>query len=190
MGTLDNHFGPELAELSAQGWTNRDIIWPDLSDSKVGQITGERRFGDASTLIIPLDIRSVKVPSTPDSVVEFAQFSVSVNDVRSRNAPPDTPPAGRFLVVAAQLLASPALRYTYTTSFSAWHNYATDRLKRWAWLEWYKTRAEHRESIVGFPTTYPLVSELPTMSTMPQSWDYADDQIPVWYQEWKMSSSA
>ncbi|KAL8290982.1 hypothetical protein RB601_003668 [Gaeumannomyces tritici] len=70
-----DYFGSTLKELSNQGWTARDIIWPDFPGAP--KIDGLRRVGDNSTLVIRLDTNSVQPPSTPDFTIEYSQFRVS-----------------------------------------------------------------------------------------------------------------
>ena len=124
--TLDDDFGSSLNELIPQGWTTRDIIWPDLAGTKVRKIEGLRRVGDSSSLIILLDTNSVQSPSTPDFVIEHAQFHVSVKDLgphRLRDG---------FLMIRADKLASLAIRHGYTTASTGSHGYVGERLRRWS----------------------------------------------------------
>ncbi|KAF4636655.1 hypothetical protein G7Y89_g1438 [Cudoniella acicularis] len=81
----NDEFGSLLREQVDQGWTNRDIIWPDLTtDARYRIRNGLRRVGDRSSLAVPLDTTDVQQASTPDSAIEFAQFKVFTE--------PDTPP--------------------------------------------------------------------------------------------------
>ena len=66
---FDDGFGSQLNELSYEGWTTRDIIWPDFSDVECSKVTGLRRIGDRSTLTISLNIDAVMPLSIPDTVV-------------------------------------------------------------------------------------------------------------------------
>ncbi|KAK0744792.1 hypothetical protein B0T21DRAFT_407864 [Apiosordaria backusii] len=121
---------------------------------------------------------SVQAPSTPDSVIEYAQFDVLAKYLgphRSRD---------RFLRIRAEKLASPAIRHGYVTADTGWRSYAAERLRRWSWLELYKLEPRSRPFLST--SMYPLVSDI-QMSQVPQSWDYADDQIPVWYREWEQT---
>ncbi|KAH6985573.1 hypothetical protein EDB80DRAFT_756650 [Ilyonectria destructans] len=155
--SLDDDFGSKLNELVHQGWTTRDIMWPDFVETKTCKITGLRRVGDSSTLVIPLDTSSVDAPSTPDFVIE----------------------------IHAQEMVSPAMRHGYTTASSRWRSYVTEQLQRWTWLELYKVEPGNRppQSTAAFP----LVSDVsfPEEFELPQSWDYAVDQMPGWYREWE-----
>lgn len=61
---MDDNFGSVLHELGDQGWTTRDMVWPDLTeDAQVQKIQGFRRVGGRSSLVTPLS--SVALPQTP-----------------------------------------------------------------------------------------------------------------------------
>ncbi|EEU34813.1 uncharacterized protein NECHADRAFT_88423 [Fusarium vanettenii 77-13-4] len=161
--SLDDDFGSKLNELASQGWTTRNIVWPDFEGAKTHRLAGLRRIGSSSSLVIPLDTNSVHAPATPDFVIEYAQFEVSGKDLQF------------------------AVRYAYTTAATRWRDYVQARLKRWAWLELFKLEPENRP--FQSPSALPLISSIsiPQGFEMPQSWDYADDQIPEWYQEWEQT---
>ena len=196
--SFDDGFGSRLNELSYEGWTTRDIIWPDFNNAECSKVTGLRRIGDRSTLTISLNIDAVTSSSIPDTVVQYAQFDVSKDaqpppqrhprgggftQGRGFMQPPTpTSPIGSFLRLRADQMSSQATRYAYTTGSSDWSGYLTGRLNRWAWLELFKVGRESthwRQS-----NAIPLVSEIPNF-VRPDSWDYADDQIPNWYMEWE-----
>ncbi|RYP26154.1 hypothetical protein DL767_008150 [Monosporascus sp. MG133] len=198
LGSLDNDFGSNLKELANQGWTTRDIIWPDFASGKARKFAGLRRVGGSSTLVIPLDIGSIQAPSTPDFSIEYAQFEVSWNErqlsghqnIFRQNQFHQGPLQNRysrnlFLTIRSEEMVSPAVRHGYTTASTGWHSYVTDRLRRWAWLELYKLGSENPLLQV----TDPLSSDvsIPEDFELPQSWDYADDQIPGWYREWEQA---
>ncbi|KAH7232516.1 hypothetical protein B0J15DRAFT_505391 [Fusarium solani] len=178
--SLDDDFGSKLNELASQGWTTRDIVWPDFEDANTHRLAGLRRIGDSSSLVILLDTDSVHAPSTPDSVIEYAQFEVSDKGLRfgSRRD-------GTFLKIRAQEMVSPAVRHAYTTAATQWRGYVEERLGRWAWLELFKLEPGNRP--FQSSSAFPLISSIsiPQEFEMPQSWDYADDQIPKWYREWE-----
>ncbi|KAF1809576.1 hypothetical protein P152DRAFT_441373 [Eremomyces bilateralis CBS 781.70] len=179
---MDEDFGSVLNELSNQGWTTRDIIWPELAaDAQSHEISGYRRVGDQSTLVILLHTYNVQKASTPDSVTEYAQFEVSTNSVPpffEQDRLPNTQ-------IQLQRLVSPALRYEYTFGKSSWHDFVSKRLQRWAWVELYKLEPGKRplQFTDGIPH-YFNISFLQDFQT-PETWDYADDQIPAWYLEWE-----
>ncbi|RTE68648.1 hypothetical protein BHE90_016973 [Fusarium euwallaceae] len=198
--SLDDDFGSKLNELASQGWTTRDIMWPDFEGAKNHRLAGLRRIGDSSILVIPLDTDSVHTPSTPDFVIEYAQFEVLEQDLQFSScrtgfaqnqfgfsATQNESPNGSFLKIRAQEMVSPAVRYAYTTAATQWRDYLQERLKRWAWLELFKLEPGNRP--FQSSSAFPLVSSIsiPQDFEMPQSWDYADDQIPEWYREWEQA---
>ncbi|KAK8869378.1 hypothetical protein PGQ11_007956 [Apiospora arundinis] len=195
---FDDGFGSRLKELAHQGWTTRNIIWPDLEDAGHSRITRLRRVGDNYSLIIPLNTSAVTRPSIPDLVIEYAQFQILNDNQPHTPWPRSTPrqtgllgrpsrdlrsPKGSFLELHAKEMKSPGARYTYTTSSSSsgWTMYVTERLHRWAWLEIFKMGTQSTDWLTS--NTFPLVSEIPNFEK-PDTWDYADDQIPNWYLEW------
>ncbi|KAJ2990846.1 hypothetical protein NUW58_g2756 [Xylaria curta] len=208
LGSLDNGFGSGLSELAHHGWTTRDIVWPDLADKTACKVKGRlRRVGDNSSLVISLDTSSVQRPSAPDSVIEYAQFRVEgrgspneddhdglqgfqnprpIGGFRVVPSQSRDPNLRKFLTIQAQKVTSAAVRSIFTTASSEWRTYLTDRLNRWAWLEFYKLESDNRPALP--PRALPLVSDVPDFE-LPQSWDYADDQIPRWYQEWEEKNS-
>ncbi|ENH75745.1 hypothetical protein FOC1_g10003907 [Fusarium oxysporum f. sp. cubense race 1] len=177
---LDDDFGSELSELSLYGWTTRDIIWPDHAKEKFQNFIPVRRVGDSSSLVIALDTNSVVTQAVPDYVIEFSQFEISGDGLQS-----NTGITGwSFLQTKAKEFSSPALCHCYITTSSEWRDFVSQRVRRWAWLEVYKIEQRHRP--VQPPASIPLVSEvsIPQGFEFPQSWDYADDQIPIWYRQW------
>ena len=182
---LDDGFGSVLQQFSLIGWTNRDILWPEIEGEKDRKIGGSRRVGDTSSLVVVLDVGGVRPASTPDFVIEHAQFQViselSYQAPRSENHLPQ---------IRAKALLSPALRHGYTTysSSNSWPSYLTPRLEQWFRVEIYKLDPDRRpvhlrDGVPRFPRQSDLV--FPNGYTPPESWDYADDQIPVWYRQWE-----
>lgn len=195
---LDDQLGAQLAELAEQGWTSRDIVWLDLTDIKVKHI-GSRRVGDPRTLAMPLYTILDRRGQTPDSVLEHAEFYVCDEKRRPLQSTSKSKSArrelGHFfseeLSIQVQELASLALRYTYTTSqswpSSNWRVFVEKRLERWIATELYKipsSRRPLRSPAFGSPFGSPL-SSLPSRVELPASWDYADDQMPLWYRQWE-----
>ncbi|KAH7180276.1 hypothetical protein DER46DRAFT_693395 [Fusarium sp. MPI-SDFR-AT-0072] len=97
----------------------------------------------------------------------------------------NTAPRWSFLQTKAKELSSPALYHCYITASSEWRDFVSQRVRRWAWLEVYKV--EQRDRPVQPLASVPMVSEvsIPQGFEFPQSWDYADDQIPIWYRQWE-----
>lgn len=205
--SLDNGFGSHLNELAQLAWTTRDILWPDIQGPNYCRLEGHRRLGDRYSLVIPLNTESVQAPATTDFAIEYAQFDiprVGTQDTQSGPgfssptqftqrpvAPPQTnfpfghpqvaSLANELLHIQVGEVISIAVRHCYLTSSESWRSYLEKRLRRWAWLEIYKLEPENRP--LRSLNVRPLVSDLPHFE-VPQSWDFADDQIPIWYHEW------
>jgi hypothetical protein len=197
--SLDDEFGTELSELSLQGWTARDIIWPDHDKEKVDDVVGIRRIGDKRSLVIPLDTESVVTPSASDDVIELTQFEISERfnspsrigyDHRfGHTAIQNSATKSTSLQIQTKTLTSSVLRYDYTTADNKWYKFAIERTQRWAWLELYKLKQEDRPTQDTMSS--PLISDISITADFepPQSWDYADDQMMAWYQMWEKSKT-
>ncbi|KAJ0127582.1 Maleylacetate reductase [Fusarium oxysporum f. sp. albedinis] len=197
---LDNDFGSELSELSPQGWTTRDIVWPDHARDKLRNLIGVRRVGGSSSLVIPLDTTSVTTQPVPDYIIEYAQFEILGDGLQYRqtqiglsqfgqNNFQNNAPRWSYLQIKAKELSSPAFCHCYITTSSGWRDFVSERVLRWAWLELYKIEQTNRPAQPL--ASFPLVSDvsISTEFEFPQSWDYADDQIPIWYRQWKDMNS-
>jgi hypothetical protein len=66
-----------------------------------------------------------------------------------------------------------------------WYDHVTRRLNWWAWIELHKLDAEKRPE--EFSDGIPYHTDLVFLENFqaPDTWDYADDQIPMWYREWE-----
>ncbi|KAH7302900.1 hypothetical protein B0I35DRAFT_403084 [Stachybotrys elegans] len=193
--SFDDGFGSCLRELAYQGWTTRDIIWPDLDIAKRLGVTRLRLVGDKFSPVIPLDTNEISPPTTPNFVITYAQFEI-LEDTQPwpalrQSALLGEPsrqflsPKGSFLRLRAEEMVSASIRYAYTTGSNSWKVYVGERLRRWAWLELFKIGIEGTRWLSL--TTFPLVSEISDFDK-PETWDYADDQIPNWYLEWEKQS--
>lgn len=196
--SLDDEFGSTLKELGRHGWSARDVLWPGVHGMKLSQFTGLRRVGESSTLVIPLDTSSIfNIPPILDSAIEYSQFNIAMFDPLDSHASSsaqnqlrpiavqNTVPPSSFIKVDGEAVTSPALRHAIITFDLGWEIALKERLKHWAWLEWYKLDAEDRPE--QDPDAVPLHSDLvvPQNFDFPNSWDFADDQIPRWYHEWE-----
>jgi hypothetical protein len=200
LGYIDDRFGSDMEEIACQGWRAGDVVWPDLAGGEVDKMLNVRCVGDGFTLMIPLDTTEVHAPSTPDSVLEYAQFTASRNNIsapRNNNsafAPVNTlhtPLVRPFLTIRSEELASPALRHIYTIDsreVRVWYSYVEEKSNRWTWVEWLKLRRETRPERQRNPLRPNFT--IPQDFKLPSSWDYADDQIPRWYREWELAQAA
>ena len=126
--------------------------------------------------------------TTPDYVLELAEFSVGevvkVEPPRDRlafgqgTAFGERPTMSRQLSDSRELrvrmeeLASRGLLHRYVTGEeSGWRDFVIKRLKRWTEVE------ECKESSIGSAGSDPAVL---------WTWDYADDQMPVWFEQFSL----
>ena len=163
---LDDHVGLRLTELARQGWSTRDLVWADWAAAKLPG-SGLRRVGDGRSLKIDLIPALSHTGLSPDYVLELAEFSVNETVYVRR-------PGGRSILrelsIGVEKLVSPSLLHRYTTgSGSDWQDFATERLKRWTEIEACKEQSQRGSA------SDPSVLKLR---------DFADDQMPVWYEEY------
>ncbi|KAJ6782002.1 hypothetical protein PWT90_01289 [Aphanocladium album] len=183
---LDDVFGARLAELATQGWTTRHLVW---ADEELPSGLGVRRVGDKDSLVMNLMPTLACTGLAPDYVLELSEFDVKTrvpalhfsteqrtpwewaNQIEARNT------VKRELIIILEELKSHGLRHRYTASErSAWHDFALERLERWTEVELYKM--DHDKRPANFPGPPPSDFEVPA------TWDFADDQMPIWYRAW------
>ncbi|EFZ03039.1 hypothetical protein MAA_00113 [Metarhizium robertsii ARSEF 23] len=179
---LNDDFGVKLAELAQQGWTTRDLVWadwaipPGLGVRRVGDNISPRRVGDEMSLVMPLRPALAHNGLKPDHVLELSEFSVD-----SPARPGGFGTRHRELSVTVKELQSPSLRYRYTTGQgSQWRTFVSERLKRWTEIEACKMDPDSRP-----PHWLPP----PPDFEVPPTWDFADDQMPLWYKTYWLENS-
>lgn len=191
---LDDVFGARLAELATQGWTTRHLVWADL-DGELPSGLGARRVGDRDSLVMTLTPALAHTGLAPDYVLELSEFDVNtrapvqdfptdhrvfwgqINQIEAQST------ASRELIITLGELKSHSLRHRYTTRENgAWRDFARKRLERWTEVELYKTDRDKRPADFA---DYPDFLGLPPSDfQVPATWDFADDQMPIWYQTW------
>ncbi|RBQ80103.1 hypothetical protein FVER14953_21705 [Fusarium verticillioides] len=178
---FDNALGKSLRHRAKRGWTTRDMLWPDLTTRLISRKEC-RQIGGPSSLIIKLG----NEPSgdyTPDYVLEGSVYSVVWKMM-------DT---GRFLSVTMRPgPISYALRYAHANGevghgCKDWERFLCDRLDRWTYVE--IAKMDRQQQPQGFyrmaPGNYRV--RVPAGHQLPETWDYADDQIIPWFREWEES---
>lgn len=146
--------------------------------------------------MVQLDTEDVVASSTPDYVIEYAYIHISTpaedfDDPRFTANDEDMTGESMFPQISYDTFSSPALLYVFTAhDDSDFYSYVRERLERWTWMELQKLDREYlptRLQGTGRRTRiilHPSVIELPADFKVPDTWDYADDQIPIWYREW------
>ncbi|EEU43387.1 uncharacterized protein NECHADRAFT_27878, partial [Fusarium vanettenii 77-13-4] len=175
---FNSALGQTLRRHAKLGWTTRDMLWPDQTKKFM---TGNecRRIGGTRSLVI--NLRDVPPGDyTPDHVLDRSVFSVvweSSGD--SRRVSASIQPGVEFT----------ALRDVYANGrrgqgCKAWEKFLRGKLERWIFVEIAKMSQQQRPPGFYFmaPSNYRV--SIPSGYQVPDTWDYADDQIIPWFQEW------
>ncbi|KAF5238851.1 hypothetical protein FANTH_10179 [Fusarium anthophilum] len=179
---IDNALGKSLRQRAKWGWTTRDMLWPDLTTRLVSRKEC-RQIGGPSSLIIKLG-NAPPGDYNPDYVLEGSVYSVVWKSL------PDT--CRRLSVTMKPAPVSYALRYAHANGevgygCKNWERFLCDRLDRWIYVEIAKMDRDQQPQ--GFyhmaPAKYRV--RIPAGYQVPEMWDYADDQIIPWFQEWEES---
>ncbi|OAA38285.1 hypothetical protein ISF_09894 [Cordyceps fumosorosea ARSEF 2679] len=179
---LDDDFGTRLAQFAHQGWTTRDMLWLKLAAHKPCGV-GSRRVGDTYSVSISVTPLIESAEMTPDFVVEHAAFDVLTEETtitKRRSVPQYT---CSEMSIYIRKLESLALRHHFTVGQSnsdSWSKFVNERLERWAKIELLKIPRTTR----GFDVHGPSVP-MGRIFRRPKGWDYADDQLPVWYRNFQ-----
>ncbi|KAM0354832.1 hypothetical protein ACHAPU_000659 [Fusarium lateritium] len=179
---FDNDFGQKLRLYADQGWTTRDMLWPEMTRQLIPRKEC-RRVGDSMSLVIKLS-GAPDGESSPDCAFEANTFSVLWESHSAHS---------RLAISAEPVIKSPALRYTYTNGSkgngrNSWKGFLDDRLKRWIYVEMAKMESELRPRGFYFMSPGNYNVTLPINYIPPANWDYADDQMILWFHEWQKSS--
>ncbi|RGP70021.1 hypothetical protein FSPOR_4312 [Fusarium sporotrichioides] len=176
---FDNTIGQSLRQRAKLGWTTRDLLWPDLTKELISDKEC-RQIGGPSTLIINLG-SNPPGDYTPDYVLERSVYSVVWKSTGS----------SRRLVASMKLSPmSHALLYPHTNGdigdgCKDWWSFLRERLDRWVYVEVVKTDYDLRPHGFYFLAPGNFRISIPAGYQVPDTWDYADDQIIPWFQEWE-----
>ncbi|GKU22314.1 unnamed protein product [Fusarium langsethiae] len=166
-----------LREYTAAGWTIRDLIWPD----KARELTPRealQQIGGQRSLVIDL-ANPPRGEFTPDHVLE--------NNVFSLDWSKGFPDGRRRLIVGALLLdEKPTLQYMHTTgrvgmAQASWKQFLGKKLAHWEHIQILKVFHELDPSFCRSTWYTCPVCE----SSVTSTWDYADEHISTWFQEWR-----
>ena len=159
-----------------RGWPSQSIQWPTEAMSN-NPIRFIRRVGDQYTWIIDLDTNGIKQSKTPDSVIEYADFRLSMDRDYS------------CYEVTAKPFHSHALQYSYTYGDPHWVNFLVKMARNLIIAEVMKTESgspNFEEDIRTMASLYhdPLRWRLANFQK-PDTWTFGDERIPRWYEAWK-----
>jgi len=167
---MDDHHGRLLAKYSRRGWKFQPHLWPEEFKTSALAVS-ERRIGDRLTWTIPFDTHGVETPRTPDTVAEYASFSV-------RNLGQPEGPNEQHCRVAVSEFKAHTLMHKYTAS-PKWCKFLGHRIDCLTKQELFKIAQRDRPSLLaGSKSLYRLRLTNPK----PDSWSYFDESIPMWYQ--------
>ncbi|KAK6716530.1 hypothetical protein SNK04_007479 [Fusarium graminearum] len=98
----------------------------------------------------------------------------------------------RLLATIKPAPISHALRYPYTNGdigdgSKDWWRFLRERLERWIYVEVVKTDYDQRPHGFYFLAPGNFRVSIPVGYQVPDTWDYADDQIIPWFKEWEKS---
>jgi hypothetical protein len=178
----------KYAKRGWSNWTERTLPRPlekrtprSLSWGRHG---GHRRLADSNTWVVELDSTEVERPSTPDSVLEHACFTVTHADLKYKyreyeGANRSFQPGPNFRIVC-NAWRSPALQHICTSGDTLgngglWSDIGT-KISEMTKKEIEKMEKKDR------PRGYPHYNY---NFKKPLTWTYYDDQIPQWCREWE-----
>ncbi|KAE9571039.1 hypothetical protein CGMCC3_g12971 [Colletotrichum fructicola] len=187
---LDDEGGRRLAEYAHQGWTNRDFNWPDWSSDNLKGL-GCRRVGDKLSLVVHLRDSVAAPSSTFSPIIEHSQYKIT----KITHVPPPVQFGGNVyrdaarhhvLSMNAETVDSYSLRRALTVGVRSWEIFVKERLRRWTRLELFKMEPESRPDDFDIAASSDTFAENHLQPFLqPLSWDYADDILPRWYEEWE-----
>ncbi|RBA15939.1 hypothetical protein FPRO05_12160 [Fusarium proliferatum] len=183
MKPFDNALGKSLREQAKRGWTTRDMLWPDLTTRLISSKEC-RQIGGPRSLIIKLG-NEPPGDYTPDYVLEGSVYSVVWKFMNT----------GRCLSVTMKPApVSYALRYAHANGevghgCKEWERFLCDRLDRWVYVEIAKMDREEQPQGFYHMALGNYRVHIPDGYQLPETWDYADDQIIPWFQEWEKTYS-
>jgi hypothetical protein len=172
--------GADLRSLAKMGFTNGDILWPDLNmESPALPRRGQlRRIGDQQiSLVIPVDVTSVSTPMVPDSAIEYSSFVLFQSSNYSVNLYFDIahPPCLQYGLAVPPYHDSP----TIANEWEGWLRY---RLQRWTAVEVHKLSPLLRQQLIPEYANYSYsggregrLSMEPLPEAVSRVWNWADD---------------
>ncbi len=185
--SMSDYFGRLLAKYDERGWQSQDVLWPE-DEASHGSMLVPRRVGDRFTWMISLDDKGIDRAEMPDSVLEYASWSLSKMK-KDRGLEPhyDMP----FYTTSASSFSALTLRYRYifhSEPGGFWLFFLGPRLDRSSLMELCKiplsARSQQIQDVMqGNPANIRKIEcELVRCGIKLPSYDH---MIPVWYAEWE-----
>ncbi|KAI6771707.1 hypothetical protein HG531_009332 [Fusarium graminearum] len=171
--------GDTPREYKAAGWTTRDFVWPDEAPELIPR-EALQQIGGQRSLIIDLTDPPIG-EFTPDYVLESGVFSINWAVANFD---------GHYILSVGvhQSFTRVALRYINTTGLTgiaqqSWHEFLQSRVRLWVYMELRKMDPIDMPACNHLNIWYkcPMCVRV----RMPSTWDYADDHVSTWFQEWR-----
>ncbi|KAF5234945.1 hypothetical protein FAUST_7376 [Fusarium austroamericanum] len=171
--------GDTPREYKAAGWTTRDFVWPDEAPELIPR-EALQQIGGQRSLIIDLTDPPIG-EFTPDYVLESGVFSINWAVANFD---------GHYILSVGvhQSFTRVALRYINTTGLTgisqqSWHEFLQSRVRLWVYMELRKMDPIDMPACNHLNVWYkcPMCVRV----RMPSTWDYADDHVSTWFQEWR-----
>ena len=178
---LDEHLGEHLAKYSQRGWRIQDVVWE--GENAIPAIEDIRRVGDRHTWIIPLDTANIKTSTTPDFVLEYADFRLE----KSSDTLADIQRGLTYLEhyeIKIMRVRAEVLKFEYLCGSYEWRRFLSDRVLRLTEIELFKAepslRAPNFRELIRDPASTAWESFYKS-----KRWMYYDKEIPKWYSQWR-----
>ena len=181
---LDEHRASLLVKYGRRGWKFQDIMWPE-DQHRNDPFREVRRVGDKFTWTLPFNTKGIERPETPDSVLEYAVFSVS------KTHPDGEGESTRYSISIKEFNAC-TLKYKHTfarfkKNYQSWESFLCERMDRLTLIELHKLDPVDRSDIWQSCIERPVCLYLRNRRwpVKPATWVYSDDEIPKWYKYWE-----
>ena len=178
----DEYNGVRMTKYRRRGFRSENVQWPDAHQ---GAFSKHRRVGDHFTWIIPFDNRAIRAPRTPDWVLEYGTFGMTVADTIGEGET-----ALRFYYPEATEFKACTLQYRYVAANhmshdTFWMGFVGPRMDELTILG-FRTMAEAKPADL-VEGSYPIASmQIYLDRFVPgDQWQYYDAEIPKWYALWE-----
>lgn len=176
---FDRIVGDTLRQYEAAGWTSRDLVRPHEAPELIPR-EALQQIGGQRSLVIYLTGSPIG-EFTPDYVLESGVFSINWTSGNFDYHP-------ILSVGVHQSFTRVALRYIHTTGLSgraqqSWNEFLQTKLRSWVYNEVLKIDPVDMPACNHLNDWYKC--PMCVRARMPSNWDYADDQISTWFQEWR-----
>lgn len=182
---LDEHLGQHLAKYSKRSYKFQDVVWE--GEDPVPALQGLRRISDRHSWIIPFDTAGVEDSRTPDSVLEYAGFTIEKSVAAEKDRREAASHLERYEINTERIKAE-VLRFEYLSGSPDWSRFLWDRLLRLTEFELFKMEPyslpPHFRDLLRDPSSADWETIFKS-----ERWRYYDKEIPTWYAQWERLES-